>query len=397
MAKSKPTNAVDNADPERAAPNFWDTTPENQPPTFRNQDQVWPVRVIRRGDAVRPLPPHARSLEDLTFEMGGVRLSFGDHMVRRRTAGLLILKRGEIALERYGMGNGSESRWTSMSTAKSITATLVGAALHEGAIGSLDDACEQYLPRLRGSAYEGITIRNLLRMCSGVAWREENDADGRSDAFRLIKAMVSRRPGSVLDLLCELPRAQPQGVVFNYSTGESYLIAALVAAPTSRPLADYCAEAIWGPAGMEADGYWQLDSEGGMELGGFGISARLRDFGRFGQLMLEDGEGFSGRRVLPSGWRDLAGEPDSAPTSFGRLKPGSPAGYGYHWWSAPPLPGGVNNGAFSARGAFGQFIVVNPAEQVVVAIQSAWRQPDDGDAEVEIVAMIRAAVSALRT
>jgi CubicO group peptidase (beta-lactamase class C family) len=120
-----------------------------------------------------------------------------------------------------------------MSTAKSITATLVGAALHDGAIGCLDDACEQYLPRLRGSAYEGVTTRNLLRMCSSAAWREDNDADGRSDAFRLSKAMVSRRPGSVLDLLCELPRAQPQGVVFNYSTGESYLIGALVAAATS--------------------------------------------------------------------------------------------------------------------------------------------------------------------
>ena len=287
------------ADPERAAPNFWDTTPENQAPTFRNQDQVWPVRVIRRGDAVRPLPPHARSLADLTFEVGGVRVGLSDYMARRRMAGLLILKHGEIALERYGMGNGPESRWTSMSTAKSITATLVGAALHDGAIGSLDDRCEQYLPRLRGSAYEGVTIRNLLRMCSGVAWGEEDDADGRSDSDRLIKAMVSRRPGSVLDLLRELPSAQPQGVVFNYSTGESYLIGALVAAATGRPLADYCAETIWGPAGMEADGYWQLDSEGGMELGGFGVSARLRDFGRFGQLILEDGEAFSGRRVLP--------------------------------------------------------------------------------------------------
>ena len=95
--------------------------------------------------------------------------------------------------------------------------------------------------------------------------------------------------------------------------------------------------------------------------------------------------------------RDLAGQPYSAPTCFGRLMPGSPAGYGYHWWAVPPLPGGVNNGAFSARGAFGQFIFVNPTEQVVIAIQSAWRQPQDSDAEVEIVAMIRAAVSALRT
>jgi CubicO group peptidase (beta-lactamase class C family) len=208
---------------------------------------------------------------------------------------------------------------------------------------------------------------------------------------------VSGRPGSVLELLCKLPRAQPQGVVFNYSTGESYLIGALVAAATGRPLADYCAETIWGPAGMEADGYWQLESDDGMELGGFGVSARLRDFGRFGQLVLEDGETFSGRRAFPAGWRDLAGQPDSAPTAFGRPKPGLPVGYGYHWWAMPPLPGGVNSGVFSANGAYGQIIVVNPAEQVVVAIQSAWRQPDDGDAEVEIVAMIRAAVSALRT
>ncbi len=173
MANPTPTNAADDADPERAAPNILDTTPENQAPTFRNQNQVWPVRVIRRGDAVRPLPSHARSLADLTFEVGGVRLGLSDYMARRRTAGLLILKHGEIALERYGMGNGPESRWTSFSTAKSITATLVGAALHDGAIGSLDDRCEQYLPRLRGSAYEGVTIRNLLRMCSGVGLSTE--------------------------------------------------------------------------------------------------------------------------------------------------------------------------------------------------------------------------------
>ena len=161
------------ADPEQAAANILKTTPENQAATFRNQDQVWPHRVIRRGDTVRPLPPHARSLADLTFEVDGVRLGLSDYMARHRTAGLLILKRGEIALERYGMGNGPESRWTSFSTAKSITATLVGAALHDGAIGSLDDRCDIYLPRLRGSAYEGVTIRNVLRMCSGVAWRED--------------------------------------------------------------------------------------------------------------------------------------------------------------------------------------------------------------------------------
>lgn len=397
MADPTSTNAADDAAAERAAPDIDNTTPENQAATFRNQDQVRPVRVIRRGDLVRPLPPHARSLEDLTFEAGGARVDVDDYMARRRTAGLLILKRGAIALERYGMGNGPESRWTSFSTAKSITATLVGAALHDGAIGSLDDPCEQYLPRMRGSAYEGVTIRNLLRMCSGVAWREDNDADGRSEVYRLVKAMVSQRPGAILDLLCKLPRAHPQGTVFNYATGETFLIGALVAAATGRPLGDYCAEKIWGPAGMEADGYWQLESDDGQELGGFGVSARLRDVGRFGQMVLEDGEAFGGQRVLPSGWRDLAGQPDSAATAFGRLVPGSPFGYGYHWWALPHGPTGIHAGAFFAGGSYGQYIYIHPAAGIVAAIQSAWRQHPDIDARAETWPLLVAAVRALRT
>jgi hypothetical protein len=188
------------------------------------------VRIIRRGDAVRPLPPHARSLADLTFEVGGVRLSVSDYMARRRTAGLMILKHGEVAVERYGMGNGPQSLWTSFAMANAITSTLAGAALHDGAIGDLDDPCDLYVPQLRGSAYEGVTVRNVLRMCSGVAWREEPDVGGRSDVRRLGRAMVSGRPGAILDLMCNRPRVHPQGAVFNYSTGESCLLAAVVAA-----------------------------------------------------------------------------------------------------------------------------------------------------------------------
>ncbi len=371
------------------------TTPENQAASFRNQDRVWPVRAIRRGDAVRPLPPHGRPLSDVAYEFGGARLGIDDFMRRHRTAGLLILKHGETALERYGMGNGPRSLWTSFSTAKSMTATLAGAALHEGAIGSLDDPCEAYAPRLRGSAYEGVTIRNVLRMCSGVAWREDNDADGRSEVYRLGRAMWSRRPGSILDLMCKLPRAHPQGAVFNYSTGESCVLAAVVAAAFGRPLADVFADRVWGPAGMEADANWQLESERGLEIGGLGVSACLRDVGRFGLLMLEDGEAFNGRRVLPPGWRDLASRPDCAATGFGRLNPGDPGGYGYHWWSTPPVPG-VHEGVFSANGAYGQIIYINPGEGVVVAIQSALRQPQDSDAGLETVMMLRAAVRALR-
>ena len=370
------------------------TTSENQAATVRDQDQVWPMRVIRRGDAVRPLPSHARSLANLALDVGEDRRSVVDYMIRSRTVGLLILKDGEVALERYGTSSGPERRWQSYSTAKSMVSTLVGAALHDGTIGSLDDHCENYLPRVRGSAYEGVTLRNVMRMCSGVAWNEIDDR--QADAGRLQQALASRRSGSILELACSLPRVQPQGAAFNYSTIETCVLGAVVAAATGRPLADYCAEKIWGPAGMEANAYWLLESEGGLEWGGFGVSARLRDVGRFGLLVMEDGEAFSGRRIVPPGWRDLAGQPDTAPTAFGRLMPGSPAGYGYHWWVVPPLPGGVNNGAFSANGAYGQVIFVNPAEQVVAAIQSAWRQPQDSDAEAETIALLRAAVPALR-
>ena len=392
MASGAPTDA------DIPAPIGTETTPENQAATFRHQDQLWPVRAIRRGDGVRPLPPHARALAELSFAVGEARLGLDDVIARRRTAGLLVLKGGEIALERYGMGNGPQSLWTSMAIATSMTATLVGAALYDGAINSLDDPCDLYLPALVGSAYEGVTIRNMLRMCSGVAWREDDPPGGRSDIRRLGRAMVSGRPGAVLELMRARPSAQPQGACFNYSTGESCLLAAVVAAATGQPLANYCAETLWGPGGMEADGHWQLEAEDGLELGGLGVSACLRDLGRFGQLVLEDGVAFDGRRVLPVGWRDLAGQPDSATTAFGRLSPGSPAGYGYQWWALPgaPYADGLHAGAFLALGAYGQRIYINPAEQLVAVIQSAWRQPQDSEAELETVMLLRAVVRALR-
>ena len=388
---------ADAARPERAASSVMRTTPENQAATFRNQDQIWPHRVIRRGAAVRALPPHDRPLGDQAFEVGDAMVSIDDFMARRRTAGFLILKNGQIALERYGMGNGPESLWTCFSISKSMTATLVGAALHDGSIGSLDDACDLYLPQLRGSAFEGVTLRNLLRMASGVAWDEGANSDG-PDLWRLGRAMDRRQAGAILALLRTLPRAAPQGTIFNYATGESFLLGAVVTAATGRLLADYFAQTVWGPAGMEADGLWQLESEDGQELGGMGVSARLRDLGRFGLLVLEDGVTSSGRRVLPIGWRDLAGQPDCAATAFGRLKVGSPAGYGYHWWALPgaPFAGGLHAGAFLALGAFGQRIYINPTEQVVAVIQSAWRQPSDSDAEAETVALLRTLIRALR-
>ena len=398
MVREHNNEGNDAAGSERTASNLMKTTQGNQAATFRNQDQIWPHRRIRRGEAVRPLPPHDRPLVEQAYRVGDVMIDIDDFMARRRTAGFLILKNGEIALERYGMGNGPESRWASFSIAKSMTATLVGAALRDGAIGGLDECCDHHLPQLRGSAYEGVTIRNLLRMASGVAWDERARSDG-PDLWRLGRALRLRQPGAIVELLRTLPRAAPQGAIFNYATGESFLLAAVVAAAVGRPLADYFAQVVWAPAGMEADALWQLESPDGQELGGMGVSARLRDLGRFGLLVMADGETTGGKHVLPKGWRDLAGQPDCAATAFGRIMDGSPAGYGYHWWALPgaPFADGLHAGAFLALGAFGQRIYINPGEQLVAVIQSAWRQPADSDAEAETVALLRTLVRALRT
>lgn len=380
---------------EAIALNVLTTTPENQAATFRNQDLARPVRAIQAGLRVRPLPAHAKSLAGLTYDAGGARHSVEDYMSRRRTAGLLVLKNGEVALEHYGLGNGPDSRWTSFSTAKSMTSTLAGAALHDGSLRSLDDTVETYLPQMKGSAYEGVSVRNVLRMASGVAWDEQYDPNGKSDIVSFSTALASRRPGAVLDLMRTRPRAVPQGSKFNYSTGETCVLGALVQAAVGRSLADYYADKIWRPAGMEADGYWQLESTDGLELAGLGVSARLRDFGRFGQFILEDGV-VGGARVLPVGWRDLAGQPDTAATGFGQLEKGYPLGYGYQWWVLPRTAGDAHDGAFTAQGIFGQFVYVNPRERVVAVVWSAWREAWQTDSETETYAMLAAAVEALR-
>ena len=380
---------------ETIAENVLATSAENQAATFRNQDLMRPVRAIRAGGQVRPLPSHAKTLADLTFEGGGARHTVDDYMTRRRTAGLLVLKRGQVALERYGMGNGPESRWTSFSTAKSMTSTLAGAALYDGSLKSLDDKVEAYLPVLKGSAYEGVSVRNVMRMASGVRWDEQYDPKGKSDVVSFANALASLKPGAVLELMQRLPRVQPQGTKFNYSTGEACVLGAIVSSAVGRPLADYYSDKIWRPAGMEADGYWQLESPDGLELTGLGVSARLRDFGRFGQFILEDGV-VGGARVLPVGWRDLAGQPDTAATGFGQLEKGYPLGYGYQWWVLPRKAGDAHDGAFTAQGIFGQFVYVNPREQVVAVVWSAWREAWQTDSEMETYALLGAAIEALR-
>jgi CubicO group peptidase (beta-lactamase class C family) len=350
---------------------FW--SQEERDRNFPAMETKFPTHRVKAGGRVRPLPRGA-SIEQA---LGGA--SAVDRLIAERNiAGLLVLQDGRIRLERYARGHTAQRRYTSFSVAKSLTSTLVGAAIRDGHIKSLDDPVTQYIPELGGSGYDGVTIRHILTMTSGVRWNE-NYTDPNSDVAR----MFANSPPPGMDVtvayLRTLPREAEPGTKWVYKTGETNLIGVLVRKATGRTLADSLSEKLWRPYGMEADAFWQID-EGGQEIGGCCISVTLRDYARIGQFTLDGGRA-DGREVLPAGW--------IADATRAQAEIGAPGrGYGYQWWSGP-------GGTYMAQGIFGQLIYMDPARRLVIVTSSAWPRATGSDmsaARAELIRQITAAV-----
>jgi CubicO group peptidase (beta-lactamase class C family) len=343
--------AIDAPPPTGAAILTW--TPEQQLYGYRNMEKLGPAAVVAHGEHVRALPD-GTPLPEPAIADGGGTVTLDQFMATYRVSGVLVLRAGQIVLERYALGRTADERWTSFSVAKSITSTLVGAAVHDGFIKSLDDDVTTYLPELAGSAYDGASVRDLITMRSGVAWNEDyTDPDADVTKVGLLPPVGGENP--VVTYMKALPRAAAPGTRFSYNTGETDLTGVLVSRAVGKPLAAYLAEKIWRPFGMEADAVWNLDS-GGHERGGCCMSMTLRDYARFGLFMLEGGQA-GGAQVLPAGW---GAEATRAHVAM--------PGYGYFWW----IPG---DGSYYAAGIFGQSITVVPDEQLVIAVNSAWPAP----------------------
>jgi len=333
--------------------------------TFRHGDRIFTTRTVRRGNEVHPLPRGNAPLEDLHIRSRDQDYDLFDYVSRNRIAGLLILKDGKIKLEQYEFGNDETTRWMSMSMAKSVSSVLVGAAIRDGFISGVNDPITRYLPELVGTGYEGVSIRNLLQMTSGVRW-DDTHTDPASERRQMLELQIAQKPGAIMRFVAGLPRVAQPGAVWNYSTGETHIVGALVRGAVGRWLADYLSERIWARLGMEADATWWLESPQGLEVAGSGISATLRDYARFGLFMLNGGV-IDGQAVLPSDWVRESG----ASIEVG----GKRVDYGYMWWPVAGPDGSFADGAFSARGIFGQFLYINPREQVVIAVWSARSKP----------------------
>ena len=333
---------------------FWSV--EQRDAGFRTMDRI-PIlakaNVIAKGDTVYPLP---------AGEPLKIGMDVDAYMKAQRTAGLVILQDGKVRMEKYGLDFTAQGKWTSFSVAKSFTSTMVGAAIKDGYIKSIDDKVSAYIPDLKGSAYDDVTIKQLLTMTSGVKWNEDY-TDPKSDValFNLHKA--EKGMDVTVSYMRKLPREAPAGTKWVYKTGETNLIGVLVSSATKKTLSSYLSEKVWAPFGMEQDATWLLGSTG-HEISGCCIQASTRDYARFGAFIM-GGAKINGVGILPDDWLAPATSKQADIGMAGK-------GYGYQWWT-------YNDGSFAAQGLFGQGIFIDSKRNLVIASNSNWPKATDPD------------------
>jgi CubicO group peptidase (beta-lactamase class C family) len=326
---------------------FWSV--EQRDAAFRAMDAL-PVlaktNTIAAGGTAYPLP------EGLPLQL---ETDVDAYMKAQRTSALVVVLDGKVVLEKYALGFTPDGKWTSFSVAKSLTSTLVGAAIKDGAIDSIDDPVTKYIKGLKGSAYDDVSVGQLLTMTSGVKWNEDY-TDPKSDVALFNEHKAEDGLDVTVSYMRKLPREAPAGEKWVYKTGETNLIGVLVSEATGKTLAEYLSEKVWKPFGMQQDATWLLGSTG-HEIAGCCIQAATRDMARFGLFVM--GGGMAGdKQVVPDGW--------FAAATTKQADIGAPGkGYGYQWWT-------YDSGAFAAQGIFGQGIFIDPARKLVIASNSNW-------------------------
>jgi CubicO group peptidase (beta-lactamase class C family) len=344
-------------------------------------DEMVPARAVARGGEARPLK---RSAAEPAFRYTYQSQDSGldDYLSRNRTTGLLILKGDTILAERYQYDRTPQHRMNSYSMAKTLVAMLVGVALAEGKIQSLDDRADRYVPELKGTPYGETPIRHLLTMSSGVRFTE--NYSGADDVATLVRlSVLGESEGGAATVMPFRTRDRAPGEKFSYSSAETQVLGLVLRAATGRTLADYLSAKIWQPMGAEADASWAMD-KGGYEAAYFAVNATVRDYARLGMLLANDGA-LDGRRIIPAGWVRAATTP--AAKHFEPGQTGLFFGYGYQTWI---VPGPERQ--FVLRGLRGQCVFVDPKSKLVLVHTAARNVGDPGS---ELLALWFAVVKSL--
>ncbi|SOC02353.1 serine hydrolase domain-containing protein [Rhodobacter maris] len=316
---------------------------------FSHMDRLFLFRVLDRGTGPVSMLPAGRP-EPLAPEVE-------DWIAARDVTALVMLRDGALVHESYYRGTGPEDLRISWSMAKSVLSALFGTLHDDGTIPDLDRQVTEFVPSLRGSAYDGATIRDVLTMSSGVAFNEDY-MDFSSDINRMGRVLALG--GSMDGFAASLKtRASAPGTHMHYVSIDTHVLGMVIAGATGRDPVDLMVERIIQPMGFEAAPEMLLDGEGtGFVLGG--LNMRTRDYARIGQMMLQHGF-WNGRQIVPEDWVTASTAHQAA----------DGAGYGFQWWV--PKDSAAFGHDFMAQGIYGQFIYVNPAAQVVIAVNAADR------------------------
>jgi CubicO group peptidase (beta-lactamase class C family) len=334
-------------------------------------DEIFPSRLVHRA----PEPSRLARVAEPRIP------ALDDYLARTPTTGLLIARGDTILVERYQYDRTDRQRFTSWSMAKTVTAMLVGIAIAEGHIRSVDDEAATYVPELAGSEYGRTALRHLLQMSSGVRFREEYS--GNDDISTLVlNTYLLRGAGGPSAVTPFNERAAPAGSRFSYSSAETQVLGLVLRGATGRPPAEYLESKIWQPIGAEADATWLVDNSG-QEATFCCFNAVLRDYARLALLMAHDG-GWRGRQVIPAAW-----VMDMTITRPGQPSPGS-FGYGYQTWI---LRG--ERRMFMFWGVRGQRIYVDQRSKLVMVNTSVHKKSVDNAALQEMDAFWSAVVTQL--
>lgn len=346
--------------------------------TFRNMDQLFTTRTVARSGTASPLPASHHPL-NFSYSHDGATHAASAFAQRSFTNALIILKDGKIVHESYHNLSNENSRFMAWSMTKSITALLVGALVRDGKIKSVSDPITTYLPELKTGAYNGVSVRDILQMRSGVDYEERYDFENPGIAARNHESALVQNVARFADVARTVTRAHAPGTHFQYKTIDTAVLGWLIERTSGMSVAAYTSQQLWEPLGAQADGYYIMDGAPGVgrEFSGAGFNATARDFARVGQMLLNNGK-VGDRQLIPADWIKTATSPSHAETPQG--------GYGYQFWTVP------NSDAYQALGLQGQYIYVDPTTRTVI-VKMSYYPPADMKVSEETAAFF-AAVSA---
>ncbi len=342
--------------------------------TFQHMDKMFASRTVEAGDEVWELPVEPVPL-DGEFMIGGEAMSLQEALEATSANALVVVKDGKIVHESYRNGSDETTRFLTFSVAKSYVSTLIGLALADGAIGSLDDKVTDYLPEMEGTGYDGPTIRDLLRMRSGVEWLEVYQFGSDTQLTTVHDNSLVAYRYRWCDYAADesRPGDNAPDAVFNYATLDTSVLGCILEKAVGKTGAEYMSERLWKPAGMESDAYWIMDGPDsvGREFFGAGLNATARDHARFGLMFLNEGVA-NGNQVVPADWVREATVPDEG---YEPTADGEPFGYQYQWWTYP------DSDAYAALGLHHQYIHVDPGNDLVIVKVSHTAEPVGRDEE----------------